>query len=406
MFARQVSPGQQGARIDSREMNRELQTKFSAALARQRAIWAGEVQRRITAYQSSLVEALGDVCRSIEAPERQIDVQALAETIRSVVSAPIPPVKATEDVTPELSHAALGIACMESASSLSQLLGALVNACDGHFHRLALFTVRGASLQGWYATGFASCRAIREVRLPLGSQPSFCGIPVGGIPVPVDPAALGTAADELLRLGRTGPCAIVTGLMVRGKFAGVLYCDRDSALSTEHVTLVHTLTRYASKAADSMSWTQDSNSRPPGMSDATVAIARDVLRAAIAPRVAPSTNPPVAAGGATPQTPRTVDTPGEQPALEIPSTETLKGHIAARKFARLVVSEIKLYNEARVETGRREKDLYPRLKDEIERGRLAYSQRIPFSIRNTTDYFHEELVRVLADGDAAALGLA
>ena len=84
--------------------------------------------------------------------------------------------------------------------------------------------------------------------------------------------------------------------------------------------------------------------------------------------------------------------------------EEQKAHDDAKRFARLVVSEIKLYNEAKVTEGRRTKDIYERLKEDIERGRQMYQDRVVPHVRETTDYFHDELVRILAGGDATALG--
>jgi hypothetical protein len=80
-------------------------------------------------------------------------------------------------------------------------------------------------------------------------------------------------------------------------------------------------------------------------------------------------------------------------------------HDEARRFARLLVSEIKLYNEDEVERGRSDKDLGKRLKDDIERSREMFEKRIPTEVRDGHDYFHDELVRILADGDADALGM-
>jgi ribonuclease HI len=86
------------------------------------------------------------------------------------------------------------------------------------------------------------------------------------------------------------------------------------------------------------------------------------------------------------------------------SPEEQKAHDDAKRFARLVVSEIKLYNEAKVAEGRRQKDLYERLKEDIERGRQMYQERVPPHVRDATNYFFDELVRILAGGDASALG--
>src|SRR5271169_4094836 len=76
----------------------------------------------------------------------------------------------------------------------------------------------------------------------------------------------------------------------------------------------------------------------------------------------------------------------------------------ARRLARLLISEIKLYNEKKVEDGRAAGDLYERLKDDIERSRQVYDERTPSNVRQDTNFFHDELVRILADGRAEALG--
>jgi hypothetical protein len=75
----------------------------------------------------------------------------------------------------------------------------------------------------------------------------------------------------------------------------------------------------------------------------------------------------------------------------------------ARLAARLLVSEIKLYNEQDAKDGRTASDLYKRLQKQIDQGRDHYRQRIDAGAVSR-DYYHEELVRVLADGDAARLG--
>jgi len=83
--------------------------------------------------------------------------------------------------------------------------------------------------------------------------------------------------------------------------------------------------------------------------------------------------------------------------------ESADQHAAARRYARLLVSEIKLYHEPQVAEGRRERDLATRLGGEIARVRTLYEQRVPAEVRQHTDYVHEELIRTLADGDASLL---
>jgi len=77
----------------------------------------------------------------------------------------------------------------------------------------------------------------------------------------------------------------------------------------------------------------------------------------------------------------------------------------ARRFARLLASEIKLYNEGAVREGRERGNLYFRLREDIERGRRLYEERVPADVRGGGDYYYEELVDVLAEGRPEALGL-
>jgi hypothetical protein len=94
-----------------------------------------------------------------------------------------------------------------------------------------------------------------------------------------------------------------------------------------------------------------------------------------------------------------------QLAGSIPGSETeQRAHNDARRFARLLVSEIKLYNAAKVNDGRRNHDLYERLKDEIDRSRKVYDKRVSPAVAARFDYFYDELVQTLAEGDPAKLG--
>jgi len=76
----------------------------------------------------------------------------------------------------------------------------------------------------------------------------------------------------------------------------------------------------------------------------------------------------------------------------------------ARRFATLLVAEIKLYNEVEVYEGCRNADLYQRLKKEIDRRRKVYEKRVSPLVAAKFDYFYEELVKTLAGGDASKLG--
>ena len=103
---------------------------------------------------------------------------------------------------------------------------------------------------------------------------------------------------------------------------------------------------------------------------------------------------------------RSGDAGGAGPDLDSMDADTRKKHEEAMRFARLLVSEIKLYNEAKVQQGRSSRDIYALMKDDIERSRQLYKERVPEPIRSATNYFNDELIRILADGDSGAMGAA
>jgi hypothetical protein len=95
---------------------------------------------------------------------------------------------------------------------------------------------------------------------------------------------------------------------------------------------------------------------------------------------------------------RNVDLP-----IEV-SEDERRLHNDARRFARLLVSEIKLYNEQKVKEGREAQDLYDRLREAIDRSREMYDKRVQPPVASKFDYFHYELVSTLAEGEETNLG--
>jgi hypothetical protein len=93
----------------------------------------------------------------------------------------------------------------------------------------------------------------------------------------------------------------------------------------------------------------------------------------------------------------------ETPAGSI-STEEQEVHRKAQRFARLLVDEIKLYNQAKVAEGRKNKDLYDRLKQVIEKSRATYQKRYGNTVAASGNYFEHEIIRSLAEDDVSIMG--
>jgi hypothetical protein len=105
-------------------------------------------------------------------------------------------------------------------------------------------------------------------------------------------------------------------------------------------------------------------------------------------------------------TPKAEEPPTPAKVLDIthPKEEDEKVLRDARRFSKLLISEIELYNKNSVDEGRRNRDLYQRLKKDIDRSRETYEKRFAHTVAKQFDYFYEELVRTLAENDPLLLG--
>jgi hypothetical protein len=151
------------------------------------------------------------------------------------------------------------------------------------------------------------------------------------------------------------------------------------------------------------------------------------------PSLAPAAPPPIPAQAPAPPPPTAAAPPPEPPAAEtrpaspsvgrevVPPSD-IQGpgwafaggrragsdeehaHEEAKRLARLLVSELQLYNEEEIDEGRRQGNVYRFLKEHIDKSRMLYEERVDEKIRQSTDYFREELVKSLAGGDPARLG--
>jgi len=86
------------------------------------------------------------------------------------------------------------------------------------------------------------------------------------------------------------------------------------------------------------------------------------------------------------------------------SREDQELHLRALWFARVRVAEMRLYRSPAVNAGRACGNLYAELREEIDSAREAFGRQFLAASPTMVDYFHIELVRTLANDDAALLG--
>lgn len=429
----------------------ELKARTLALVSQQMANWVVEIQKRIVEHQASLVGALDELQENVARYDEKIDEASIGTAISEVIAAN--PVAAPEPVAAPAVEAGPGIAVLLSAMSevdtggnLTEVLTSLVNESAKQVDRVAMFIIKGTNAVGWYAKGFEVNEAVKQVQVPLASDTIFKTVQTDRAPVLFGPAGAGQTAQALQRMGTLGSSAIAAPMVLRDKLAAVLYCDTTGPMSDPQAAFIDSLVRFAAKTTDLLSFVP----RTPGAHPALPVVLPGAARSAAPAPNAPAPPPAPEGGGTVMFTPSQVAAlqqtatapppappsppapapkadgagtvmftasqmdqmrqqmsqmkPATAPAAPALSPEETKAHEDAKRFARLIVSEIKLYNEAKVTEGRKAKDLHKRLKEDIERGRQMYHDRISPGLRNNTNYFHDELVRLLAGGDPSALG--
>lgn len=108
----------------------------------------------------------------------------------------------------------------------------------------------------------------------------------------------------------------------------------------------------------------------------------------------------------TPPAPEVQPVPQVQPVvverLQLPLPD--RSQLQAQRFARVQVAEMLLQHSGEVRRGRADRDLYARLRPEIDRLRDAYRRQFLKESPSSVDYVHDELVRTLANNDPGMLG--
>jgi hypothetical protein len=252
------------------------------------------------------------------------------------------------------------IRAMDRAKSLSDVLASLTASAAAEAPRVALFVINGTDLRGWKSAGFsveaASLRASAKERGLLGEA-------LSKRETVVTADNDGPAPPDFAHLPK-GRAAIAVPLLVGNQPVAVLYAD-DAADGTPAAPAswpeaIQILGRHASVT----------------LAHLTAARAAEAMRRSL----------------------------GSGQAAAGPAVKPSEDGNSARRYARLLVSEIKLYNEAAVQIGRQKRDLLARLKPEIDRARKLYAQRISPAVDSRGMLFQQELVQTLADGDPSLLG--
>jgi hypothetical protein len=316
----------------------------------------------------------------------------------------------------DLLHA---VSAIHAGTTQKEVLRALLENTASYCGRAGLFVIKSGSATGWQGRGFDNNEDLKDFSLDVSSRApaqalqTRAAVSVGA--AEMDPrfiSQFGAPAEDRI---------LLLPLHLKDKVAALVYADAgtgaggklDSAALELLVSAtgawleVASLRKQALKEGAAEAGAPEKFEAPPVQ---TVSSFSDPF-AAHAPKhvvAAPAEEPAMAEATAeVVSAPSAMAATAVAPATDVfahMSPEDAEVHRKAQRFARLLMDEIKLYNQAKVAEGRKHKDLYDRLKEDIDKSRSTYQKRYGNTVAANADYLSSELVRSLAEDDVSLLG--
>jgi hypothetical protein len=349
-----------------------------------------------------------------------------AELVRRVLEALPAPAAATP--APSAPAAGAGgllpaVANIQASSTQKEILKTLLDGASERCARVALFVVKAGAGTGWQSLGFAGDDGIKDFSLDMQAGPVSHAYQ-NRAATPGNIAEMGSRFVE--QFGEpSNEQILVVPLLLKDKVAALLYGDGGAGgtldgsglellvMATGAWLEVVSLRKQSQKEGEAA----EPSAPPPPLPGAapTVSSFSDPFAGHAPKHIAPAAATPeadpepatevveVAAAASASASSAAAPATAADPFAGL-SAEEADTHRKAQRFSRLLVDEIKLYNQAKVAEGRRHKDLYDRLKSEIEKSRSTFQKRYGSTAAASGDYFQQEVVRSLAEDDLSVMG--
>jgi hypothetical protein len=304
------------------------------------------------------------------------------------------------------------VAAIHAGSSQKEILRALLDAGSGYCARIALFVVKAGAASGWQSRGFGDEEVVKDFALDLSAGPVAHTFQ-NRVATPGNIAEMGRKFVKEFG-SPANEQVLVLPLALKDKVAALVYADGGDTGKLDQDALellvvatsawleVTSLRKQAAAREDGEAVTRVET--PPvqtvsSFSDPFASHAPKHVPAKAAVEPEPAAEVVEVASAHAAAAPATATDP-----LAGLSPEDADVHRKAQRFARLLVDEIKLYNQAKVAEGRRNKDLYDRLKEDIDKSRGTFQKRYGNTAAASADYFQSELLRSLAEDDISIMG--
>jgi len=303
------------------------------------------------------------------------------------------------------------VSLIHAGTTQKEILRALLDSTEPYCGRAALFVMKAGAANGWQGRAFDNGDDIRDFALDVSaggpSQALQTRAAVNGHIADMDPkfiSQFGAPSEDHL---------LLLPLHLKDKVAALVYADGGSDGSSKMDAAALELL-----VAVTSGWLEVASLRKQAAKEGTTDASGEAAPAPVQ-TVSSYSDPfaahaPMHAAAASVQAAEAVvaAAAGMAAAAAAPakdafaqmSPEDADIHRKAQRFARLLTDEIKLYNQAKVAEGRKHKDLYDRLKEDIEKSRVTYVKRYGNTVAASGDYFNSELVRSLAEDNALLMG--
>ena len=289
------------------------------------------------------------------------------------------------------------VSAIQSGTTQKEILRALLDNTVLYSGRAALFVVKNGAATGWHGTGFVNEEGIKDFGLDIGCELATRTMQSRN-------AETGNTSDFdqhfASKFGTpAGEKVLLLPLLLKDKVSALVYADAGAEGGALDLAALDVLVRATSAWLEVISQrkqAQKEGSAEPEMHSAPALNDPFVAHTPMHSKPQPAAEPAPAAamsaaaawGGPT----------------STPASEGGEAQRKAQRFVRLLIDDIKLYNQAKVSEGRKHKDLYDRLKEDIEKSRATYLKRYGNSISGAAEYFNQELIRSLAEDDVSLLG--
>jgi hypothetical protein len=343
----------------------------------------------------------------------KLQAEIVERVLAELPAGSVAPAGKAASIHPNLVQA---VATIHTGTTQKEILRALLDTSSAGAARVALFVVKAGAATGWQGRGFGNDESIKDFALDMTASPVAHAYR-NRAATPANIAEMDGRFVERFG-GPSNEQILILPLLLKEKVAALLYADggAEGALDAPSLEILVMATSAWLEVASLRKQAQKEPSEPAVAYESpapvpvqTVSSFADPFAAHAPQHVAAKAPEPEPAAEVVEVAQAASAGAAASPAAATDpfaglSPEDADTHRKAQRFARLLVDEIKLYNQAKVAEGRRHKDLYDRLKDDIEKSRATYQKRYGNTAAASGDYFQREVVRSLAEDDLNVMG--